>query len=51
MSEGEQKEEGPKSPPPPPERYAHIRKVLERVGPFTHEDFEPSPEVLKASTV
>lgn len=27
-------------------RWQHIRKVLERSGPFCHPDFEPSPVVL-----
>jgi ubiquitin-activating enzyme E1 C len=31
----------------PPERYAHVRKILERGGPFTHSDFEASKETLK----
>ncbi|PSN35307.1 NEDD8-activating enzyme E1 catalytic subunit [Blattella germanica] len=27
-------------------RWCHLRKVLERSGPFCHPDFEPSPENL-----
>lgn len=27
-------------------RWLHLRKVLERPGPFSHPDFEPSPEIL-----
>ncbi|KAF9405230.1 hypothetical protein HW555_013946 [Spodoptera exigua] len=27
-------------------RWHHIRKLLERSGPFCHPDFEPSPEIL-----
>uniref|UniRef100_A0A8C8A1G7 NEDD8-activating enzyme E1 catalytic subunit n=1 Tax=Oryzias sinensis TaxID=183150 RepID=A0A8C8A1G7_9TELE len=27
-------------------RWNHVRKFLERPGPFTHPDFEPSPEAL-----
>lgn len=27
-------------------RWSHLRKVLERSGPFCHPDFEPSPETL-----
>lgn len=27
-------------------RWLHIRKLLERSGPFCHPDFEPSPEIL-----
>lgn len=26
-------------------RWNHVRKFLERPGPFTHPDFEPSTEV------
>ncbi|XP_073972403.1 ubiquitin-like activating enzyme 3 [Rhodnius prolixus] len=29
-----------------PGRWNHLRKILERSGPFCHPDFEPSPEVL-----
>ncbi len=28
-----------------PGRWNHVRKLLERGGPFAHPDFEPSPEV------
>uniref|UniRef100_A0A3P9MC28 NEDD8-activating enzyme E1 catalytic subunit n=1 Tax=Oryzias latipes TaxID=8090 RepID=A0A3P9MC28_ORYLA len=28
-------------------RWNHVRKFLERPGPFTHPDFEPSPESLQ----
>jgi len=35
------------SPNPPAGRYEHIRKVLERRGPFTHADFEAGPEILQ----
>ena len=31
-----------------PGRWAHLRKLLERTGPFAHPDFEPSPEVRRA---
>ncbi|KAJ8920396.1 hypothetical protein NQ315_005262 [Exocentrus adspersus] len=27
-------------------RWAHLRKVLERPGPFSHPEFEPSSEIL-----
>lgn len=27
-------------------RWDHLRKVLERAGPFSHPEFEPSPEIL-----
>ncbi|XP_045480831.1 NEDD8-activating enzyme E1 catalytic subunit [Harmonia axyridis] len=27
-------------------RWSHLRKILERPGPFSHPDFEPSPELL-----
>lgn len=27
-------------------RWSHLRKVLERPGPFSHPEFEPSPEIL-----
>ncbi|KAB0802411.1 hypothetical protein PPYR_04597 [Photinus pyralis] len=27
-------------------RWGHLRKVLERPGPFSHPDFEPSSEIL-----
>uniref|UniRef100_A0A1B6CKV5 NEDD8-activating enzyme E1 catalytic subunit n=1 Tax=Clastoptera arizonana TaxID=38151 RepID=A0A1B6CKV5_9HEMI len=27
-------------------RWSHLKKVLERSGPFCHPDFEPSPETL-----
>lgn len=27
-------------------RWDHLRKVLERAGPFCHPEFEPSPEIL-----
>ncbi len=26
-------------------RWSHVQKFLERIGPFTHPDFEPSEEV------
>lgn len=26
-------------------RWNHVRKFVERGGPFAHPDFEPSPEV------
>lgn len=29
-----------------PGRWNHVRKLLERRGPFTHPSFEPSPSVL-----
>ncbi|XP_041347869.1 NEDD8-activating enzyme E1 catalytic subunit-like [Gigantopelta aegis] len=29
-----------------PGRWNHIKKLLERGGPFAHPDFEPSPETL-----
>ncbi|CAI9721934.1 NEDD8-activating enzyme E1 catalytic subunit-like [Octopus vulgaris] len=28
------------------DRWSHLKKILERSGPFTHSDFEPSPETL-----
>lgn len=28
-------------------RWNHVRKFLERPGPFTHPDFEPSTEVMQ----
>ena len=28
-------------------RWGEVRKLLERPGPFTHPDFEPSPDTLK----
>lgn len=27
-------------------RWDHLRKILERPGPFCHPEFEPSPEIL-----
>lgn len=27
-------------------RWSHLKKVLERSGPFCHPDFEPSPDIL-----
>lgn len=27
-------------------RWDHLRKILERPGPFSHPEFEPSPEIL-----
>lgn len=30
-----------------PGRWNHVRKLLERRGPFTHPSFEPSPNTLK----
>lgn len=30
-------------------RWNHVKKFLERPGPFTHPDFEPSTEVTKHS--
>ena len=27
-------------------KWANIRKIVERSGPFSHPDFEPSPEIL-----
>lgn len=27
-------------------RWNHVKKFLERTGPFTHPDFEPSTEVM-----
>ncbi|CAG5120245.1 unnamed protein product, partial [Candidula unifasciata] len=29
-----------------PGRWDHVKKILERTGPFAHPDFEPSPETL-----
>ena len=29
-----------------PGRWIHIRKLLERRGPFSHATFQPSPEML-----
>lgn len=29
------------------QRWSDLRKLLERPGPFTHPDFEPSPDTLK----
>lgn len=29
-----------------PDRWAHVEKFLQRSGPFAHQDFEPSPELL-----
>lgn len=29
-------------------RWSHVRRFLERPGPFTHPDFEPSTEVIDA---
>uniref|UniRef100_A0A0B7B6L3 NEDD8-activating enzyme E1 catalytic subunit n=2 Tax=Arion vulgaris TaxID=1028688 RepID=A0A0B7B6L3_9EUPU len=29
-----------------PGRWDHLKKILERTGPFAHPDFEPSPETL-----
>ena len=29
------------------QRWSDIQKLLERSGPFTHPDFEPSPTTLK----
>ncbi|KAL8566247.1 NEDD8-activating protein uba3 [Nucella lapillus] len=29
-----------------PGRWNHIKRLLERTGPFAHPDFEPSPEIL-----
>ena len=28
-----------------PDRWNHVRKILERTGPFAHPEFEASPEV------
>uniref|UniRef100_A0A672N1G0 NEDD8-activating enzyme E1 catalytic subunit n=1 Tax=Sinocyclocheilus grahami TaxID=75366 RepID=A0A672N1G0_SINGR len=28
-------------------RWSHVQKFLERTGPFTHPDFEPSEETLQ----
>ncbi|CAE1252315.1 UBE1C [Acanthosepion pharaonis] len=28
------------------DRWSHLKKILERTGPFTHSDFEPSPETF-----
>ncbi|XP_066996801.2 NEDD8-activating enzyme E1 catalytic subunit [Anabrus simplex] len=28
------------------QRWCHVRKILERNGPFCHPDFEPSPDTL-----
>lgn len=30
-----------------PLRWHHLQKILERGGPFTHPDFEPSPDILE----
>ena len=30
-----------------PGRWHHVRKLLERSGPFCHEKFKPSPELFK----
>ena len=32
-------------------RWNHVKKFLERSGPFTHPDFEPSTEVRTAKPV
>lgn len=32
-------------------RWDHVKKFLERPGPFTHPDFEPSTEVRKCLTL
>jgi len=29
-----------------PGRWSHVRKLLERRGPFSHENFDPSPELF-----
>ena len=31
-------------------RWCHLRKVLERSGPFCHPDFEPSPQLINFLT-
>lgn len=31
-------------------RWNHVKKFLERSGPFTHPDFEPSTEVTLTSS-
>ena len=28
-------------------RFSHLKKILERPGPFCRPDYEPSPEVLQ----
>ena len=28
-------------------RWNHVRKLLERSGPFSHKKFKPSPELFK----
>ena len=30
-----------------PGHWSHVRKLLERSGPFSHEKFKPSPELFK----
>ncbi|XP_078596881.1 NEDD8-activating enzyme E1 catalytic subunit-like isoform X2 [Branchiostoma floridae x Branchiostoma japonicum] len=30
-----------------PDRWNHVKKMLERAGPFAHPDFEPSPETIQ----
>ena len=32
-------------------RWNHVKKFLERSGPFTHPDFEPSTEVTKGNSM
>ena len=32
-------------------RWNHVRKILERTGPFAHPEFEASPEVSTMSTI
>lgn len=27
-------------------KWTHLKKVLERPGPFSHPEFEPSPDIL-----
>ena len=30
-----------------PGHWSHVRKLLDRSGPFSHEKFKPSPELFK----
>ena len=34
-----------------PGRWSHVSKLLERAGPLAHPEFQPNPEVIKATSI
>lgn len=44
---GEEVADAAPTPNTAPRKWQNLRKLLERSGPFSHPDFEPSPEILE----